>query len=163
MSQPYTHDPNALLTALSEILRRGNASTQQEICQELAAKGFAINQSKISRLLHKSGAIKVKNSHGQTGYRLPKELAPPLTQAPLTHLILKIAANENLVIIQTSPGSASLIARMLDYQNSESEILATLAGDDTIFVAPKSVKRINATFDEVKQLLAGIEPKDSSR
>src|SRR5271154_6077078 len=109
-----THDygANALLAAVSEILRRGNASTQQEICEELAAQGFSINQSKISRLLQKLAAIKVKNSQGQTGYRLPKELAPPLTQAPLTHLILKIVANENLVIIQTSPGSAFLIARM---------------------------------------------------
>ena len=120
--------------------------------------GFAINQSKISRMLHKLAAIKVKNAHGQTGYRLSKELAPPPSQTPLKQLILKIAANENLVIIQTSPGSASLIARMLDFQNSESEILATLAGDDTIFVAPKSVRRMDKTYDEVKKLLAGIEP-----
>jgi len=151
------NDTNALLEALSEILRKGSAGTQQEICEELAAKGFVINQSKISRLLHKLAAIKVKNAEGQTVYRLPKELAPPPRQTPLTHLILKIEANENLVVIQTSPGSASLIARMLDYQNSESEILATLAGDDTIFVAPKSTKKINSTLEEVKKLLAGIK------
>lgn len=152
-----SHDQNALLNALSEILRRGDAATQQEMCGELTEKGFAVNQSKISRSLHKLAAIKVKNAQGQTGYRLPKELAPPTSQAPLQHLILRIVTNENLVIIQTSPGSASLIARMLDYQNSESEILATLAGDDTIFVAPKSVKRIQAAYEEVKKLLAGIE------
>jgi transcriptional regulator of arginine metabolism len=162
MTQPLNHDPAALLAALSEILQKGTAATQQEICQELVGQGYSINQSKISRWLHKLGAIKVKNAQGQTGYRLPKELAPPPSQTPLTQLILKIAANENLVVIQTSPGSASLIARMLDYQNSESEILATLAGDDTIFVAPKSVKRINAAFEEVKRLLAGIEPEDAA-
>lgn len=154
MTQTSQHDHHALLAALSEILRKGSASTQQEICEALAAQGFSINQSKISRLLHKLAAIKFKDPQGQTGYRLPKELAPPPTQTPLTQLILKIAANEHLVIIQTSPGSASLIARMLDYQNSESEILATLAGDDTIFVAPKSVKRIQHTLNEVKNLLA---------
>jgi len=156
IAKTYAHDE--LLEALSEILRKGSASTQQDICQELGKHGFVINQSKISRLLHKLAAIKVKNAQGQTEYRLPKELAPPPSQTPLKQLILKIALNENLIIIQTSPGSASLIARMLDYQNSESEILATLAGDDTIFVAPKSVKRIAKAFDEVKKLLAGIEP-----
>jgi transcriptional regulator of arginine metabolism len=158
MTQSSAYDSKRLLTALHEILSRGTASTQQEICAELIRQGFAINQSKISRMLHKLAAIKVKNAQGQTGYRLPKELAPPPGQTPLKQLILKIAANENLVIIQTSPGSASLIARMLDFQNSESEILATLAGDDTIFVAPKSVKRMDKTYDEVKKLLAGIEP-----
>lgn len=150
-------DQNTLLNALSEILRRGDAATQQEMCEELSRLGFSVNQSKISRLLTKLAAIKVKNAQGQTGYRLPKELAPPPSQTPLQHLILRIVTNENLVVIQTSPGSASLIARMLDYQNSESEILATLAGDDTIFVAPKSAKRIQAAFEEVKKLLAGIE------
>ena len=150
-------DQNTLLNALSEILRRGDAATQQEMCEELSQLGFSVNQSKISRLLTKLAAIKVKTAQGQTGYRLPKELAPPPSQTPLQLLILRIVTNENLVVIQTSPGSASLIARMLDYQNSESEILATLAGDDTIFVAPKSVKRIQAAFEEVKKLLAGIE------
>lgn len=148
---------STLLEALSELLRRGSVSTQQDICQELSAQGFVINQSKISRLLHKLGAIKVKNSQGITEYRLPKEMAPPPSQTPLKQLILKIEANETLIIIQTSPGSASLIARMLDYQNTESEILATLAGDDTIFVAPKSIQKIQKTLDEVKKLLAGME------
>jgi transcriptional regulator of arginine metabolism len=158
MSKFSQNEHRTLVEALSEILRKGSAGTQQDICAALAAQGFRINQSKISRLLHKLAAIKFKDAQGNTSYRLPKELAPPPTQTPLTQLILKIVANESLIIIQTSPGSASLIARMLDYQHSASEILATLAGDDTIFVAPKSIKKINATFDEVKKLLAGIEP-----
>ena len=141
-----------LLEAISEILQKGAASTQQDICQSLEKKGFSINQSKVSRVLHKLGAIKVKNAQGQISYRLPKDLAPPLTQTPLTQLIIRIDANENLIVIQTSPGSASLIARMLDFQNSESEILATLAGDDTIFVAPKSIHRIQQALTEVKKL-----------
>src|ERR1700722_4689107 len=145
-----------LLEAISEILQKGAASTQQDICQHLEKKGFSINQSKVSRVLHKLGAIKVKNAQGQISYRLPKDLAPPLTQTPLTQLIIRIDANENLIVIQTSPGSASLIARMLDFQNSESEILATLAGDDTIFVAPKSIHRIQQALTEVKKLLAQI-------
>jgi transcriptional regulator of arginine metabolism len=145
-----------LIEALKDILRIGSASTQQEICESLRTQGFEINQSKISRLLHKLSAIKTKNPQGQIVYHFPKELAPPPSKAPLNQLILKISANENLVVIQTSPGSASLIARMLDYQSAQSEILATLAGDDTIFVAPKSVKRISYNLNEVKNLLSGI-------
>ncbi len=158
MYKDSSHDNATLLEALTEILRRGEAGTQQEIAEALKAKGLSINQSKISRMLQKLSAIKVKNTLGQTVYRLPKELAPPPNQTPLTQLILKISANETLVVIQTSPGSASLIARMLDFQNSESEILATLAGDDTIFVAPKTIKKINETLNEIKKLLDIINP-----
>lgn len=162
MSKISNYDNAALLEALVILLHEGTAGTQQEICEALAARGFAINQSKISRSLHKLGAIKTQNAQGQTVYRFSKESAPPATQAQLAQLILKISANESVVVIQTSPGSASLIARMLDYQDSNSEILATLAGDDTIFVAPKSLKRISQTFSEVKQLLAGITNSKTS-
>jgi len=144
---------SALLQALITLLQEGTVSTQQAICETLEAQGFSINQSKISRLLDKLAAVKVKNAQGQTIYRLPKEVPPP-THTPLNQLILKIDANENMVIIQTSPGSAPLIARMLDYQDANSEILATLAGDDTIFVAPKSVKHTQAALSEIKKLLA---------
>lgn len=137
----------SLNEALEEILRLGTAATQQEICEALRAQGFDVNQTKVSRLLYKLSAVKIKNPEGQIVYHLSKEMA---------QLILKISTNEQLIVIQTSPGSASLIARMLDYQSANSEILATLAGDDTIFVAPKSVKRINRALDEVKRLLAGM-------
>lgn len=143
---------STLLEALTDILNQGRAGTQQEIAAALKQQGFVVNQSKISRMLHKLAAIKVINAQGQTVYQLSKELPPP-TQTPLTQLILNISANETLVVIQTSPGSASLIARMLDYQTSESNILATLAGDDTIFVAPKTIQKIKETLEEVKQLL----------
>ncbi len=156
MSKKSASSDERLIEALKEILRLGSATTQQEICEHLSSQGFDINQTKVSRLLNKLSAIKIKDSQGQIAYHFPKEFAPPPSKASLNQLILKISANEHLIVIQTSPGSASLIARMLDYQSSKSEILATLAGDDTIFVAPKSVKRIAKTLEEINYLLSGI-------
>jgi transcriptional regulator of arginine metabolism len=46
-----------------------------------------------------------------------------------------------------------LIARLLDYRQKETEIIGTVAGDDTIFVVPASTKRIDKTLREVKSLL----------
>jgi transcriptional regulator of arginine metabolism len=62
-------------------------------------------------------------------------------------------SNETLVVIFTSPGSASMVARVLDYNQITTEILGTLAGDDTIFVAPKSVKDTLKLKAEIKGLL----------
>ena len=56
-------------------------------------------------------------------------------------------------MIFTAPGSASMIARALDYNQETTEILGTIAGDDTIFVAPKSIKNISKLFKEIKSLL----------
>ncbi len=145
--------PQLLVDALKTLLMGRKASTQEDICLALEKQGYEINQSKASRLLRKIGAIKVVNARGQTVYSLPREPAPPLMNTPLRGLILDIVSNETLVVVYTSPGSASLVARVLDYNQITTEILGTIAGDDTIFVAPKSVKDIHKLAEEIKGLL----------
>jgi transcriptional regulator of arginine metabolism len=147
------HSLNALIDALKELLLECKASTQEEICEALEKQGFEINQSKASRLLRKIGAIKVVNIEGQTVYSLPREPAPPLMDTSLQNLIVDIVSNETLVVVFTSPGSASMVARVLDYSQVSTEILGTIAGDDTIFVAPKSTKNILKLENEIKALL----------
>lgn len=118
-------------------------------------QGFKVNQSKISRLLRKLGAIKIVEGRGETVYRLPKEPGPPSAYTAVGHLVIDVAHNENLVVIRTSPGSASMIARVLDYQLQAIESLGSIAGDDTIIVIPQSIKNIQHTFKTIKNLLLG--------
>ena len=139
--------------ALRALLMHREANTQEDICSALEKKGFDINQSKVSRLLRKVGAVKIVNTKGQIVYSLPLEPAPPSLNTQLRDLIVDVVSNETLVVIYTSPGSASMVARMLDYAKITSEVLGTVAGDDTIFVAPKSIKDIHKLFVEIKDLL----------
>lgn len=144
-----------LIDALRNLLLRRAAGTQEDICGELETQGHEINQSKVSRLLRKIGAIKVTNVHNQTVYSLPHEPPPPSASTLLKDLVIDIAANESLIVISTSPGSASMVARVLDYYQMTSEILGTIAGDDTIFVAPRSVQDISSLLKKIKTLLKG--------
>jgi transcriptional regulator of arginine metabolism len=146
-----SHEP--LIEALKKLLTERQASTQEEVCAALEGQGHVVNQSTISRLLRKIGAIKVENEKGEIVYSLPREPAPPTMSTPLKHLITDIVANETLVVVFTSPGSASMIGRILDYKQASSEILGTIAGDDTVFVAPKSIKNIRKMLQEIKELL----------
>ncbi len=139
--------------ALRSLLMSRQASTQEEICIALEKLGYDVNQSKASRLLRKIGAIKVVNERDETVYSLPREPGPPSMNTPLRDLILDIVANESLVVIFTSPGSASMVARVLDYNQISTQILGSIAGDDTIFVAPKSVKNIQKILAEIKEIL----------
>jgi transcriptional regulator of arginine metabolism len=129
------------------------ANSQEDICKALEKQGYVINQSKVSRLLRKIGAIKGLNSQGEIAYSLPREPGPPSMNTPVRQLIIDVAANESLVVISTSPGSASLVSRVLDYHLASIGILGTIAGDDTIFVAPKSTKDIQKVAAKVKSLL----------
>lgn len=153
IKQKTSKDSQKLLEGLRAILNGRKATTQEDLCSLLEKAGYKVNQSKISRLLRKVGAMKVVNSKGETVYSLPREPAPPNMDTPLRNLIVDIVANEALVIIFTSPGCASLVARVLDYAEVSTKILGTLAGDDTIFVAPKSIKDIQELTFKIKKLL----------
>jgi transcriptional regulator of arginine metabolism len=47
-----------------------------------------------------------------------------------------------------------MVARVLDYNQITTQILGSIAGDDTIFVAPQSTKEISALVKAIKDLLA---------
>lgn len=144
-----------LVEDLKDLLTEGIVGTQEELCSKLETLGHHdVNQSKISRMLRQTiGAVKGYNQHGDVVYRLPKEPAPPCKQATLGSLILRVDKNELCIMVHTSPGAAPVVARLLDYCENESEIMGTVAGDDTILVVPKSVSNIDNVFHEIKQLI----------
>lgn len=141
------------LNVLKKILESGKNSTQEDIREMLEAKGFDVNQSTISRDLKKLGSIKGTDSKGRTTYRLSDTSNETsfLAQS-MTDLILDITHNDSLIVIQTTPGSASLVARQLDI-NKPAGILGTIAGDDTIFVAPSKEVSIKQTITAIRNSL----------
>lgn len=142
-----------LIVAIQDLLQKKMVRTQDEIREALRKLDFEVNQAMISRILHKLGAIKM-NEGNQVVYRLPSELMAITPKDQLKQLVLKITHNETLIVIQTSPGSAQLVARLLDQKNI-SGILGTLAGDDTIFVAPEKTKFIAELYQTIREILLG--------
>ena len=55
-----------------------------------------------------------------------------------------------MIVVHTSPGSASLVARHLDAQLNDL-IIGTIAGDDAIFVAPANIKTIDKTLAAIQE------------
>lgn len=142
-------DARERLQVLRELLDREEASTQEELREELERRDFDVNQSTISRDLRKLGAIKMTDADGVTTYRLPADPPPAGVVKGLADLIKSVDHNGAMIVISTDAGSAPLVARHIDTLRSES-ILGTIAGDDTIFVAPADVAHIAKTVKELK-------------
>lgn len=141
------------LKTLTELLANGALSTQEELVHELKRRNFHVTQSTISRDLRRIGAIKTQDASGGTVYRLAEEVAvaAPVRTSNLEGLILDLEHNGAMIVIHTSPGSASLVARHLDAMKAEG-ILGTIAGDDTIFVAPESVRHIEKIAARLREI-----------
>ncbi len=150
--------PDALLDEFKALLKEERFGSQSEIVDALKSQGFEnISQSKVSRLLSKYGAVRTRNARQEMVYCLPAELGIPSTRAPLTQLVLDIEHNDVMVIIRTTPGAAQLIARLLDSVGKQEGVLGTIAGDDTIFIAPVKVADIEFTLRNVKELFENAD------
>ena len=126
-----------LSEACKALLKEEKFGSQSEIVTALQEQGFEnINQSKVSRMLSKFGAIRTRNTKMEMVYQLPNELSVPATSSPLKNLVVDIDHNDLLIVVKTSPGAAQLIARLLDSIGKSEGILGTIAGDDTIFITP---------------------------
>lgn len=137
--------------SIKGILQEAFIGGQEELRSELSRQGYEVTQSTISRALKKLGAVKAYNESHQAYYVLPTEDVPPPVNATIVDMVQDIESNENLIVVTTKPGSASLIARHIDY--NADFILGTVAGDDCILVIPQSVKNINKSLNELETIL----------
>jgi len=137
------------LKALQEIIKTHSISDQQTLVQMIKATyGIDTNQSIVSRDLRKLGVVK-RSSGTLTAYELPSVDA---STEILKLGVIDVAHNESIIIVKTMPGLADFVADFLDLQE-ELGILGTLAGENTVFVAPESVKKIGNVYEKVCTVL----------
>lgn len=137
------------IQVLRRILESGGARTQEGLREALVAENFSVNQSTISRDLRKLGAVRVTTQDGRLAYQLVgKKILPPLTEDSV--LVTDVRVNENLIVVLTPPGTASLVARKMDGMGSQ-DVIGTLAGDDTVLVIPKSTKSILRIAQDIRR------------
>ena len=146
-----------LIRAFKALLKEERFGSQSDIVEALKSQGFDnVSQSKVSRMLTRFGAVRTRNAKQEMVYCLPAELGMPTAKSPLRQLVLDVDHNESMVIIRTSLGAAQLIARLLDSVGKAEGVLGTIAGDDTIFIAPLKVSEIEHTLANVKELFETV-------
>lgn len=129
-------------TAIIKLINSIPIATQEDLSELLEKKGYSITQSSVSRDLLELGVIK---SNGN--YALPQK---PLDAAALGLLGL-VKAGENLIVAKCESGLASAVAVRIDSAGIE-EIVGTIAGDDTIFVAVKDSRAQTKAIKEIWEI-----------
>jgi len=123
--------------AITRLLTDHVVNRQAELVELLRAEGYPATQSSVSRDLRDLGVAKLKS-----GYSLPEPDSDDSNDEHDDESLQAIAesvrdirqAGPNLLVIVTAVGAAQRVAVMLD-RTGWPEIVGTLSGDDTIFVA----------------------------
>ena len=138
--------------AVARLLRDNVIERQSELVLLLRAQGYNATQSSVSRDLKDMGAVKLKK-----GYSLPEDSAGGNGDSLLSiaEFVRDIrAAGANLLVLTTAVGAAQRVAVTLDRINWP-EIVGTLSGDDTIFIATASAAQQRRLRSRLKQSLKG--------
>ncbi|PYS83002.1 MAG: hypothetical protein DMF67_10740 [Acidobacteria bacterium] len=124
------------------LIRTRRIGTQQELSAMLERAGFVATQSSISRDLEELGVVK---HHGY--YTMPRAKEG----ASARGLLGLDPAGDCLVVAKCEPGMASSVAVEID-RAAIPEIVGTLAGEDTVFIAVLERKAQRAVLKKVLEL-----------
>lgn len=145
--------------ALRALIDGGRISSQAALAEHLRERGFVVTQATVSRDLEEIGAIKVR--HGESSaYALPEATmarnpwASDRISAIVGEWVRSVATAGTMVVLKTPPGSAHLVGFALDQADLD-EIVGTLCGDDTIFIATRSAEEAGRTAEMLRSLAAG--------
>lgn len=141
---------------LKEIITEQEIGDQHKLLDELKKKGIDTTQATISRDLQDMGFFKVRIRPGEYKYELLEKTSEGMIWDRLRLLfhnfVTDVKGTKNLILIKTTPGNAQGVASLID-GFTRSEILGTVAGDDTILVIIDTDKNREGIEKELRQLL----------
>ena len=134
-----------------ELISTRAVRTQEELADALSADGWQVTQSSVSRdiaALHLAKVDGVYRRARNVAGRDPDEVR--IAEGVLT----AEAAGDAIVVVHTPPGEANRVGVALD-RLAWPEIVGTIAGDDTIFLAVKDSLAQRQVVKKIRAIAAG--------
>lgn len=135
--------------AIKELIKTHPIEDQETLVELIKKKyGIETNQSIVSRDLRQLGVSK----HLVNNRMIYEVKEYDASREILRLAIIEVDHNETLVVIKTLPGLADFVGDYLDMQE-ELPILGNIAGENTLFVAPRAKTSISTLYKQICQVL----------
>ena len=139
-----------------QIISEENIETQGQLLERLTAQGIKSTQATISRDIKTLHLIKEPTGDGTYRYAVSTRKARLNFADKLRNIfhqcVLSVDYAQNIVVLKTMPGLANAAASSLDsVQNSE--LLGSIAGDDTVFLLMRDSASAAEFCQDVKDQL----------
>lgn len=139
-----------------EIIANQEIDTQEELARQLREAGYDVTQATVSRDIRELNLYKVSADGGKQKYAI-------LRQEDSRHLedkyirVLKDGFSsmdmaQNILVVKTVSGMAMAVAAAIDAMRFQ-EIVGSIAGDDTIMMAVRTVDDTEKLMGRIWELL----------
>ena len=138
-----------------EIIDTMDIETQEELAEELKRRGVRVTQATVSRDIKELRLLKVLSEKGGYKYatveRAEKGMNDRFARI-LAESIVNIESVNNLIVVTTLTASASAAGEAIDSMKW-SEVLGTIAGDNTLLIIARSNEAVEALMARLNTLL----------
>lgn len=137
------------------IIERQNVETQQELAKLLREEGFEVTQATVSRDIKQLKLSKVSTGNGHQKYVLLHNDEKHLSEKYVNVLkegFVSMDMAQNILVVKTVSGMAMAVAAAIDTMKFP-QIVGSIAGDDTIMMAIRSVDDTKTIMDQIMLLL----------
>lgn len=138
-----------------KLIQEKPISTQDELVQALEEQNVYVTQATISRDIRILHLIKVRDENGQFNYHLPEteESDEKKRLARLLKLYFRtLDTQDKMMVIQTAPGSAPAIGKLINEQYSQL-IFTVMSNDDRIFIVMRDGHNVLDLAEIIEKLM----------
>lgn len=145
-------DRRKRLLKILELISSRPLRTQEEVADALAAEGWRVTQSSVSRDITALKLVKVDGAY-QRPARIAATPEHPDERRLVEGVLTVDIAGDAMIVLHTPTGEATRVALALD-RLAWPEVIGTIAGDDTIFIAVKNEAAQQRVTRQLKKLSA---------
>lgn len=139
-----------------DIIAKEHIETQEQLLEQLRKRGVASTQATISRDIKQLHLVKEPTGQGRYRYAVSVQKTKLNFADKLRTIfresVVSVEAAQNIVVLKTIEGMAQGAAFALDNMG-DTDIVGTLAGDDTIFLVFHDNMQALDFCEQVKQML----------
>ena len=141
--------------AILRVISQYEVETQQELAQRLKEEGFEVTQATVSRDIRDMKLSKMPTGEGHQKYvrfhNDEKHLSGKYVNV-LKEGFVSIDMAQNILVVKTVSGMAMAVAAAIDAMKYP-EIVGSIAGDDTIMMAVRTVEDTKSLMNQILQLV----------
>ncbi|MBR5597905.1 MAG: arginine repressor [Lachnospiraceae bacterium] len=138
-----------------ELVDKYAIETQEELADRLREAGFQVTQATVSRDIRALKLSKVSCGNGKQKYAALKQEDTHLSAKYVRVLkdgFVSMDRAQNILVIKTVSGMAMAVAAAVDAMEME-EIVGSIAGDDTIMAAVRTIEDTQKVMDKIAEIL----------
>ena len=146
-----TYALSCIFIHVENLLDEGPVESQDSLQHRLERKGFDVGQATLSRDIHELKLVKGSEGYRRADESFGAEGVLPSVMHLARQFVVEIRQAQNLLVVKTTVGSAQPVAAALDASHW-TEVVGTLAGDDTVLVIAHDKKQAQALARRIREL-----------